>query len=265
MPKNPDTLGTVSRTIEVLRYIAKHSDIAIRDVSLALGLAPSTCHRLLELLQREGMVEHDKARKRYRIGTEFFRLSAQVHARFDVRALALPYLRRVVDNCNETCILTLYDTALRRLFIVERADSTHVLRYELPMNTPISLMWGSSGRSVLAYLPPEVVDDIYEQEAASPGTGEKRPAREQLDAILADIRRKGVATSAGQRIAEAVGIFAPVYRADNRVIGSLGITIPNTRIGAADMDGFCDLIRSTSTELSRTLGADIALLETPAE
>ncbi len=262
MKQKSDTLGTVARTIEMLRYIAEHSDIAIRDVSAAVGLAPSTCHRLLELLQREGMVEHDKVLKRYRIGAEFFRLSAQVHMHFDVRNLAIPYLRKVVENCNETCILTLYDAASRRLSIIERADSSHALRYQLPMNTPISLMWGSSGRSVLAFLPSEVIDGIYEQETASPGTGEPRPSLQELHAILAGIRERGVATSAGQRIAEAVGVFAPVFRTDNNVVGSFGITIPNTRIDAADMNGLCDLIRRTAAQLSRALGADIASVET---
>lgn len=261
MSQKSDTLGTVSRTIEVLRYIAEHSDIAIRDVSLALGLAPSTCHRLLDLLQREGMVEHDKARRRYRTGAEFFRLAAQVNMRFDVRTIALPYLHKVVDTCNETCILTLYDENLRKLFLMEKVDSTHALRYQLPMNTPITLMWGSSGRSVLAYLPNEVIDEIYEQEGNSPGSGLQKPSREELDAVLAEIRQRGVATSAGQRIAEAVGVFSPVFRADNRVMGSFGITVPNTRIGAADIDSLCDLIRKQSIELSRAIGADVARQE----
>lgn len=259
MKQKSDTLGTVSRTIEMLRYIAEHSDIAIRDLSQDLGLAPSTCHRLLELLQREGMVEHDKARRRYRTGPEFFRIAAQVHTRYDVRNLALPYLRKVVESCNETCVLSLYDAASRKLFLMEKVDSTHALRYQLPMNTPITLMWGSSGRSVLAYLPSEVVDQIYQEERKSPATGVLRPARDELDVILSDIRERGVATSAGQRIAEAVGVFSPVFRADNRVIGSFGVTIPNTRIEAADMDGLCDLIRRTSSELSRSLGADITI------
>ena len=259
-PKS-DTLGTVSRTIEMLRYVAEHSDITIRDVSQALGLAPSTCHRLLDLLQREGMVEHDKSLRRYRIGAEFFRLAAQVNARFDIRTIALPFLHKVVDVCNETCLLTLYDENLRKLFLMEKVDSSHALRYQLPMNTPITLMWGSSGRSVLAYLPTEVIDDIYEQEQTSPGSGEPKPSRQQLNDELAEIRAHGIATSAGQRIAEAVGIFAPVFRADNRVIGSFGVTIPNTRINSADVDGFCDLIRGTSVELSRALGASIALEE----
>lgn len=258
MNQKSDTLGTVSRTIEMLRYIAEHSDIAIRDVSLALGLAPSTCHRLLELLQREGMVEHDKARRRYRIGAEFFRLGAQVNLRFDIRHLAVPFLRKVVERCNETCILTVYDENLRKLFLMEKVDSTHALRYQLPMHTPITLMWGASGRSVLAYLPADVVDDIYAREDISPGCGQPKPPREELDAILSEIRQRGVATSAGQRIAEAVGVFAPVFRADNRVIGSFGVTIPSARIASADVDSLCELILQTSKELSRALGANIA-------
>lgn len=256
MSSKPDTLGTVSRTVEMMRYLAEHSEVAIRDVSVALGLAPSTCHRLLELLSRVGMVEHDKSRRLYRVGPEFFRLSAQVYSRYEVRNLAVPYLKKVVGACNETCVLTLYDEASSKLFLVEKVDSTHMLRYQLPMNTRITLMWGASGRSVLAFLPPEKVDEIHAEEGAAPGSGEGRPTRDQLEKELAIIRANGVATSSGQRINEAVGVFSPVFRIDNQIVGGIGVTVPNNRIDASETKHLCSLIRQTAIELSQALGAD---------
>ena len=45
------------------------------------------------------------------------------------------------------------------------------------------------------------------------------------------MRRHGYAVSTGERTPGAVGIAAPIYAADGRVVGSVGITLPEQRFG----------------------------------
>jgi DNA-binding IclR family transcriptional regulator len=248
------TVGTVARTVQMLRYIAEHPETKIKEIAEALNLAPSTCHRLLDLLAREGMVEHDKIRRCYGIGLEFFRIAAQVQTHNEIRDLALPLLRRVVDACHETCVLCMYDAGIGKLLFVEKVDSSRLLRYQLPMNEPLSVLWGASGRAVLAFLPPNEVERIYDSEGNAPASGEARPSRKALETELKAIRARGYAVSFGQKIAGAVGINAPVFDAHGRVIGSLGVTAPESRVKAGDAAKLGDLVRTAAEELSRALG-----------
>ena len=143
--------GTVARTVRILRFIGERKITTIREASAALMLAPSTVHRLFDLLAREGMIEQDKSERSYRAGAEFFRIAAQVVGRYDLRTIALPIMREVVAACEETCVLGLYLPTLHKMTFAERVDSILLLRYQLPMNIHLSLLSGASGRSILRF------------------------------------------------------------------------------------------------------------------
>jgi len=246
--------GTVTRVIQMLSYLAQVQETSIKEVSQALGLAPSTCHRLLDLLMREGMVERDPRERRYRIGVEFFRIAALAQQHFDIRRVAQPILESVVAQCDETCVLSLYDPALGRMIYAEKRDSGRMLRYQLPLNKPISLLWGSSGRAIAAYLPDETVRKIYAGESAAPASGEPLPPFALLQDQLRRIREDGFAVSFGQKIAGAVGINAPVFGANDGVVGSLGITIPEVRVSDANMERLTTLVMEAAATLSAQIG-----------
>ena len=70
-PKSSETRGTVARVIDILRHLAEGpEDWALADLATALELPRSTTHRLLQLLQTQGIVEADPLSRRYRPGVE---------------------------------------------------------------------------------------------------------------------------------------------------------------------------------------------------
>ncbi|CAM5612261.1 HTH-type transcriptional regulator KipR [Aquamicrobium terrae] len=252
-----ESLGTVQRVVEVLRHLAERGDTTIKDLSAAIGLVPSTSHRMLDLLVKEGLVERVGERRSYQIGPEFFRLAALVNTRQDIRSLARPYLQQVVDACDETCVLCLYVRSERHMFFAEKIDSSQLLRYQLQLNSPVPVLWGASGRSILAYLPREERRQIFEEAGDAPASGEKRPPIDTLETELAAIRARGYAVSHGQKIAGAVGINSPVFNAAGEVVGSLGITVPQQRLDPSDEPKLGLLVRYHAAALSRVLGASM--------
>jgi DNA-binding IclR family transcriptional regulator len=257
MTKRPsgESLGTVQRVIEIIRFFAEHPEATLKELSTALALAPSTCHRFLELLGRDGIVEQNAARRQYRVGRDLFRIAALVQSKHDVRTMALPLMRGVVDVCDETCVLSLYMPSERKIFFAEKVDSSMLLRYQLKMNTPISVFWGASGRSILAFLEKSEIDRIYAMKEIAPGSGKSPPARSTLEKELAAIRSRGYDITYGQKVAGAVGICAPVFDVDGKVLGSLGVTIPENRITAKDGPRLGELVRITAEKLSAAIGS----------
>ena len=86
--------GTVARVVRVISFFADKPEVTIKSLSAGLGMAPSTCHRLLDLLSQEGIISHDAVRRAYRPGPELFRIAGQVHAGNDVRVQALRSRRK---------------------------------------------------------------------------------------------------------------------------------------------------------------------------
>ena len=250
-----ETLGTVQRVVELIRFLAERTETTLKEVSQGLGLAPSTCHRLLDLLARDGLVTRDGMRRGYRIGPELLRISAQVQAKQDMRAVALPCLRKVVALCDETSVLSLYLPNDGKIFHAEKIDSSRGLGYPLLMNTRLSVLWGATGRAILAHLAKADVDRIYVAEGGVAAAREPPPQRAALDRDLASIRKRGFAVSFGQRVSGTIGISAPVFRADGAVVASLGVTVPDSRIKRGDEAPFGDIVRVVAAELSAALGA----------
>jgi DNA-binding IclR family transcriptional regulator len=246
--------GTVTRIVRVLRFVSEREKTTIKETSIALSLAPSTVHRMFELLTREGMIEQDKADRTYRAGSEFFRIGSQVVGHFDVRNIALPLMYDVTASSSETCVLGLYLPKKRKMIFAERVDSTQLLRYELPMNTPLSVLWGASGRSILSFLPKDQIDMILKEETAAPASGEKLPTAAKLASEVAKIRKQGFAVTYGEKVAGAVGVAAPIFRADGNVIGSLSVTAPKDRMQPASIQRISRLIRVKAVDLSKSLG-----------
>jgi DNA-binding IclR family transcriptional regulator len=253
--RKPLALGPIARSVKLLQYLSENGQTTIRDASAALSLAPSTTHRLLDLLGREDIVEHDRVERTYRIGPEFFRLAAKVYERYDIRTLALTVLHEIVEVCDETCLLGLYLPNPGKMTFAAKVDSSKALRYQLPLNTQISVFWGASGRSILAFLPKEHIDRIFAQEGAAPASNEAVPPRRRLDKELAEIREAGIAVSRGQKIPGAVGIGAPVFGASGAIIGCLAATIPAAELTPAKEKSIRTLLKTKASELSTRLGA----------
>jgi len=254
MKRRTLALGPVTRSIKLLQYLGEQGHTTIKEASAALALAPSTVHRLLDLLSKENIVEHDQSDRSYRIGPELFRLAAKVYERYDVCALSMPVLTEIVTSCNETCLLGLYLPVAGKMTFAAKVDSSRVLRYQIPLNTQISVLWGASGRSILAFLPKEHVDRIYQQEGPSPATGEALPSRQKLEKELTEIRANGIALTRGQKTPGAVGIGAPIFAASGNVVGSLAVTVPAPELTPAKEKQIRMLLKVKSTELSVRLG-----------
>lgn len=251
--------GTVERTIHVMRYLATHPEVTIKELSTALAMSPSTCHRLLELLGAEGIVTHIKSRRRYTVGPEYWRLTAQMQARNPFRKFIPPVLEEMVKDYNETCIFSLYVPATRSMIFAEKVESTRPLRYQLPLNEPMTVFWGATGRAIYASLPEAERRAIYDGETAAPASGELLPPWEEIEDEVVRINAQGYSMTQGQKTSGSVGIAGPVLNAEHTVIGSVGFTIPQSQIGSYDAEELGRYVAQRAVELSNMLGATIGL------
>jgi len=139
-PRAPSALSFALSTCCVLS--ANAAERPFGKPPLSLSWPPAPFHRILDILVRDGMVERDPVERSYRIGPELFRISARVVERYDIRTLALPFMHEIVKSCNEACFLGLYLPVSRKMIFAEKVESSQLLQYQFPMNTPLSVLWG---------------------------------------------------------------------------------------------------------------------------
>lgn len=244
-----ESLGTVARVVALLRLLAESkNDLTLTALSERMGLAPSTIHRLMSLLIQEGLVGRDENTKTYYCAAEFVRISSLVLGASRVSDLAGPILQSLADQFDESSMLCLYLEQQRQYTIAKSAHGTQLLRYDIQENKPLSLLWGASARSILAFLPQAHIDEVIAREVSRD---------EDAAGILADLaatRERGYAFTKGQRVEGSIGLGAPFFNAGGKVVGSVCLTIPRNRFDDAREKNMGAALKANAERLSHMLG-----------
>jgi DNA-binding IclR family transcriptional regulator len=205
------------RTFKVLTFLIEHGEpIGAQELADRLELNIATAQRLLGTLVSEGLAICDPATKYYSLGPAFTRLAAMAVQSASLEQIIQPILRNLVEATGETACLNIYHPNRDRFSVVAVEESDHPLRYVVEIGKFHNLFAGASGKTILAFLPAKKRNKIITDD---------KPLKTQLE----DIRNQGYKISFGERIPGAVGIAAPVFNQQEKVIGSIQITIPEHR------------------------------------
>lgn len=246
--------GPIQRAVDLLKLLAESDDaVAVRDVAQALGLPPSTSHRLLRQFVTAGFAVADPASKRYRVGPALYRVAALIHAKSHLANTVQPFLDELTGACDEASIFAVFDEATATVSFIAKADSSQALGYRINLNTPVSAYWGSSSQVIIAHLPETDVQRVLAAAHPSP-VGALPPLPESAyRAELAAIRQRGFSCTKGQKLPGAVGTAAPVFDAAG-VAGSVTVTIPEVRFKASMESRIQRLVMQSAERISEVLG-----------
>jgi DNA-binding IclR family transcriptional regulator len=229
-------------------------DWGLRELSELLRIPPSAVHRVLSLLQAEGLVQRDADSGRSRVSLEFLRLGWRVALSAPITRTALPVMHSLVSRCNETVFLGLYDRARLEMVLAACVESPHPLRYVVRLHEWVPIHAGASGLAIMAFLPEAERQAIISRTALRPLTERTITEPQELERELARTRRRGYAFSRSQRIPGAVGLAAPVFGPGSRVVGDLILTIPEHRFSGKNEPSLAELLREHATRLALAIG-----------
>lgn len=241
--------GVVKKVFEVIKaFVDEKQEWGVRDLSRHLGMPKSTMHRLLTQLQDEGVLEFNHATGKYRIGVEMVRISSVVASNIDLIKIARPFMRKLVEKYNETICLVMYHKQTKKIAFVEKMQGSQPLQYVIHLGELQPIPYGSTGKSILAFLNPEEIEQILSDEGFA---GEKL---EEVRRELMTIRKNGYAITQNQRIEGARGIGAPIFNAAGEPLASLVYTVPIARFREEQKDDIVADITAAAGQISNILG-----------
>ncbi len=247
--------GPIVRCLKLIRLLAEiDTDISVKDAASHLDLPASTTHRLLRLLMQEGMVAKDPKTSRYRPGIDLERIGTLLSYKKGFKDLTLPYLQKIADACGEACMFVAYLPATHQVSLMAAINALHPLRYDMDLYVPHTVLWGATGRSILAFLPEEQQKTIVATAVPSPTTGAPVPTWENLKAEFDAIKSRGYVLTRSQKVSGAIGIGAPIRNGASDVIGSFCITVPEIRFDAAKEAMLADLLMNQAADFSTSIG-----------
>jgi IclR family acetate operon transcriptional repressor len=246
----------IGRAFKILSWMAAREDgpWGVREIAKGVGMNPSTVHRLLGLLEDEGLIRQDDAGGGYRLGAELLRLAWTATGTHPVRSAALPHMRELVEASGETATLGLYDPVRQQTCVVAVVESDEPFRYVSTLHEWRDLHTGASGRAVMAFLPETERLEVAQRTQLARVTEYTITDPRALEDVLADVRDHGYAFSQEERRLGGVGIAAPVFGPRRRVVGEVGLSVPAQRFAPSDEQRLSGLVVACAAHITTALG-----------
>jgi DNA-binding IclR family transcriptional regulator len=191
VPQYP--IESVDNALQVLLLLGEQPKLRLTDVSRYLGVASSTAHRLLAMLQYRGFVRQDTATRSYVPGPTLDGLAFGVLRRLDVRTRARPVLERLNDDLGETVHLGRLEGS--GVHFIDSLESSRALRVGGRLGRTMPAHCTSTGKALLAELPEEELLQLYPDEKLRQLTPNSIGTRTELLKDLERIRERGYSQS----------------------------------------------------------------------
>ncbi len=241
---------SVDRAITILETMARVGDAGVSEVARELGVHKSTAFRLLTTLAARGLVEQSEDRGKYRIGLGLVRIAGTSAARTEIVQAAREGGKQLAAETGETINVAVLrdDTAL----YLDQIAGAAGLQPHNWVGLRIPLHATSDGKVLLAWLPPEDVDELVPSlEAHTERTLTRRSA---LHRELAEIRERGYAMTVDELEEGLTALAAPIRDAHGDVVASLSISGSTYRMTAETLVELVEPLVRAAREASLAMG-----------
>jgi DNA-binding IclR family transcriptional regulator len=246
-------LDSVDRVMQVLNcFSLERPELRLADLSEQLDMHKTQVRRIASTLESGGYLIRDPETKRYRLGMRFLQLGMIARAGLDIRRVALPHLRRLVEETRETARLIVPNDS--GPICIDLIESPQSIRVFAQLGSVMPWHAGTSPKLILAYLPPEHRERIIAGITFVRYTERTITDADALRAELDQIRGQDVYVAAGDLDREAAGVSAPIFDYHGSIVGTVSISGPTTRITGDEFSRFIELVRGAGRSISADLG-----------
>lgn len=188
----------------------------LKDIAAAAGMPASKAHRYMVSLIRAGLVEQDPATSRYNLGPFALNVGLVALDRLDRVRLGLNTIAEMRDEINQTTAVAVwgdYGPVVVRWERPRRPITVNVVT-----GTSLELLRTAAGRVFAAWMPKKVITPLIAEELKKPGLPPELKTRTAVDALLAEIRAQGFASTQGRHKEPGVeAVAVPVFNFKNEI------------------------------------------------
>jgi DNA-binding IclR family transcriptional regulator len=221
-------IESVRNALLLLLQLRDRPVLRVSECAAERGVARSTAHRLLTMLEHYGFVRRDPASRSYRAGDALLSIGLAAISTLDIRDRARPFLHALRDQIGETVSLVLLEGADVRF--VDAAEATRALRVGGQVGLRLPAHATSGGLAMLAGLPPEQLARLYPDEILPASPDGSQMTRTELEVALAEVRQSGYAVAYNESDVEIGAVGVSVPEGPDHVHAALAIAAPASRL-----------------------------------
>ncbi|KPI15578.1 transcriptional regulator, IclR family [Actinobacteria bacterium OK074] len=249
---NPEFIEALARGLDVLRCFRPGTPaMTLSEIATEAGLARPTARRILITLEQLGYVR--RGERGFSPTPRVLDLGMAYIGSLNLWELAGPHLRQLADETAESCSIAQLDGA--DVVYVARAAVPKLVALAVTIGTRFPAVQTSLGKVLLAALPPAELDNALAEPSRSGITPAVRPPRDEIDALLRDVRARGWAATDQQLALGIRSVAAPVRDGAGTVVAAVNVNAHAAETSMATLvDHHLPLLLRTAS----AIGADWA-------
>lgn len=232
-----DFVRSLERGLAVIQAFSQSSPtLTLSEVARDTGLTRPTARRVLLTLQELGYVRSDG--RRYALTPRVLAIGYAYLSSIGLPEIAQPHLQELAEQTHESCGVAALDGT--EIVYVARVPTRRIFSVALSVGSRLPAYATSTGRVLLAHLPPPELDGYFRRAELRPLTAKTVTSEQELRAILATVRADGWALL-DQELEEGVrSIAAPLRDAGGNVVAAITVS---SHAGRVSLDAVrCDLL-----------------------
>jgi DNA-binding IclR family transcriptional regulator len=229
---NTDSRGTqsIDRTVGVLKQVVAHGShgLTVAELVTLCSLERPTVHRIVQALERQGLLTRPAGSKRYVLGDYCRQMAAAFADRADLRTVCEPVLRAVSEETGNSAFLigrVGYESIC--LARVVGAYPVQVLTVNVGARNPLGV--GAGGLAILSTLPLADQNECLRANAKRLA-GYGSLTESMLRALIRATQRRGHAVIGHHAAPGVIGIGVVMRNASGNALGAITTSSIDSRM-----------------------------------
>jgi DNA-binding IclR family transcriptional regulator len=246
-------IQSVARALFILDTLAEtRGELALNEIATRLALAKSTVHGLISTLRDFGYIEQSAFTGKYKLGIRLFEVGQIVAQGWEVRAVAAPYINKLLEELGETVHLVVLDRL--EVLYIDKRESYRSLRIVSQVGMRLPAHCTGVGKVLLAHLEPEQRAEVINVKGLARFTRNTLTDIKVLENELTRIRAQGYAIDNEEIMDSLRCIAAPIRDQTGKVISAISLSGPVSRLQGEWLENAILRVTETAEEISSGLG-----------
>ncbi|MGM9943847.1 MAG: IclR family transcriptional regulator [Lysinibacillus sp.] len=246
--KTVHRLSTVDKAISLLSLFLKYDTVGLVEIEQELDISKTAAFRLASTLTDRGFLVKNNHNKTYQPGPIIFQIVNKFQSN-DITAIANPYIQALAQKTNETVYLSIR-TGNKFVFL-SGIESSHPLKVTSPLGDEMDLYYSAVGKLHMAYMSKKDLATYFKRTTFEKYTDTTLIDSNTLLNELEEIRKLGYSVSHGERIADFLGLAAPIWGFGEEPIAALTLLLPISRVDDSWKQQLITLLCETAQEISK--------------
>jgi DNA-binding IclR family transcriptional regulator len=224
----PYSIEVLNKAFDIIAVFT-HAEpkLSLKQIVSCTGLPKTTVFRILSTLVDRQFCEFDAERGEYSLGFAFLRYGDIRRRQANVHAEALPVMRDIRNELNETVVLSIR-TGDHRVHI-DFVEGLHPMRRIAEVGVQAPLYAGAASKVLLAGLSEAELDRYLAETELEAFQQTTITDKEALRRELGRIRTQGFAESKGELFAGGGALAAPIRDFTGNTVAVIDILTPEHR------------------------------------